>query len=110
MAASAPILQFPGIYKCNGYYDIATKDYHDYSPKCSQSIRNSWKPLRALAATDEGRAWLSKLFVLCRPLDKSQVNDFISWVSSTWDSMAMIDYPNPADFLQPLPAYPIKVS
>lgn len=66
--------------------------------------------MRRVAKTDEGRSWLTNLFRLCNPLTEDTVNEFISFVSSALDSMAMTDYPNPASFLQPMPAYPIKVS
>ncbi|KAI2800141.1 hypothetical protein BLOT_014051 [Blomia tropicalis] len=110
LAGSAPILQFPGIYNCSQYYEIATKSFENYSPLCSSSIRKSWAAMRRVAKTDEGRSWLTNLFRLCNPLTEDTVNEFISFVSSAWDSMAMTDYPNPASFLQPMPAYPIKVA
>jgi hypothetical protein len=110
LAGSAPILQFPGIYNCSGYFDIITNDFKKYSQKCSQTIRNSWDAVRRLAKTDEGLKWLTETFVLCESLKVSDTNTFISWLSSTWESLAMIDYPNAASFLQPLPPYPIGVS
>ncbi|XP_054167526.1 lysosomal Pro-X carboxypeptidase-like [Oppia nitens] len=108
LAASAPILQFPGIYDCNGYFDIVSKDFKDYSVNCYESIRKSWPAVRRLLDTVDGRKWLSKTFVMCKPLEETQKEDFVSWLSNTWESLAMIDYPNPASFLQPLPAYPIR--
>jgi len=110
LAGSAPILQFPGIYNCSGYFDIITNDFKKYSLNCSQTIRNSWDAVRRLAKTDEGLKWLTETFVLCESLKVSDINTFITWLSSTWESLAMIDYPNAASFLQPLPAYPIGVS
>ena len=109
LAASAPILEFPGIYDCHKYYEVQTKDFENYSPLCSSSIRNSWKAIRRVAQTEEGLAWLTHQFQLCKPLTKDKVNDFVAFIMNAWDSMAMTDYPNPANFLQPLPAYPIKV-
>lgn len=37
------------------------------------------------------------------------LESFVVWLSSTYDNLAMTDYPNPAQFLSPLPAYPMKV-
>ncbi|XP_017461785.1 PREDICTED: lysosomal Pro-X carboxypeptidase, partial [Rhagoletis zephyria] len=93
---------------CNQYYDIITKDFTNYSPLCSSSIRNSWKAVRHVAETEEGRAWLTALFQLCKPLKRETVDDFVAFILGAWDSMSMTDYPAPANFLNPMPAYPIK--
>lgn len=106
LASSAPVLQFPGIYKCDGYYDVITKDFEGYSTNCSQSIRNSWPALRRVGQTSEGRSWLTKTFALCAPLNETQV--LVDWLLNTYGNLAMVDYPNPASFLAPLPAYPIR--
>nr|XP_027201070.1 lysosomal Pro-X carboxypeptidase-like [Dermatophagoides pteronyssinus] len=109
LAASAPILQFPDIYDCEGYNRIATKDFTNYSPKCSESIRRSWSAIRRLAKTNDGRKFLSEQFQLCEEFPEQQVQTLIDWIANIWGTLPMIDYPNPADFLSKLPAYPIKV-
>lgn len=109
LAGSAPILQFPGIYNCSGYFSVVTNDFKGYSENCSGSIRNSWPAVRRLAKTKDGRVWLTQAFALCKELQENETDDFVEWLSSTWESLAMIDYPNAASFLQPLPAYPIGV-
>jgi lysosomal Pro-X carboxypeptidase len=111
LAGSAPIFQFPGIYNCSLYTERLTKDYTEYSPSCSESIRKSWSSIRKKAETPEGRNFLSRTFNVCEEeqfKDKDDVDKLITYLIAAYDSMSMTDYPNPADFLQPLPAYPIK--
>lgn len=65
--------------------------------------------MRRIAATEDGLQWLTQQFQLCKPLKKDKLEQFVSFILNAWDSMSMTDYPNPATFLQPMPAYPIKV-
>ena len=111
LASSAPVWHFPGIVDCHGYYSIATQDFADYSPSCADAVRNSWKVLRQRASTAEGRAWLSRRFSLCpgEELSAQSVDRLVTWISAAYEYMAMTDYPNAATFLQPMPAYPIRV-
>lgn len=61
--------------------------------------------------TDEGKSWLSKEWKLCSPLkDSSDVSSLTDWISEVYVDLAMINYPYPANFLTPLPGYPIKVN
>ena len=54
---------------------------------------------------------ISKQMKLCHPLQThDDVDSFKGWLSDTWGNLAMVDYPYPASFLEPLPAWPIKVS
>jgi lysosomal Pro-X carboxypeptidase len=109
LAASAPILQFTGIYDCNGYFDIITKDFTQYSPDCSASIKNSWSAVRRVASEDGGSSWLQSTFNVCEDLNQEgNLEKFIVWLSGAYESLGMTDYPNAATFLQPLPAYPMK--
>lgn len=57
-----------------------------------------------------GLQWLSEEFGLCAPLNsKSDVAGFKNWLQETWVNLAMVDYPYEANFLQPLPPWPIQV-
>lgn len=103
------MLQFPGLYDCHGYYDIVTRDFRDYSAECAETIRKSWPAFDRMINSTEGLEWLTKNFHLCDPLNKDTAGTFVDYVAAVWDSLPMIDYPNPASFLQTLPAYPIKV-
>lgn len=60
---------------------------------------------------EEGMTWLSNTWKLCQPLkSKENVKELKDYLINVWTNLAMIDYPYPADFLAPVPAYPIKVS
>lgn len=109
MAGSAPILQFPDIYDCNGFFDTVTRDLREYSEDCAQSINNSWPAIRRLANDEHGRAWLQDNFQICESLNEdSAIETFVGWLNGIYTNLAMTDYPNAATFLAPLPAYPMK--
>ncbi|MEE6473119.1 hypothetical protein FKM82_009852 [Ascaphus truei] len=110
LAASAPIWQFENLVPCNEFYKIVTQDFKDGGLGCSQSILNSWAAINRMAETDEGLLSLSKTFHLCNALKtKDDVAMLKSWLIETWTNLAMADYPYAANFLQPLPASPIRV-
>lgn len=55
--------------------------------------------------------WLSNAWKLCKPLkSKADVKELKDYLTNVWTNLAMVDYPYPANFLAPLPAYPIKAS
>nr|XP_028581795.1 lysosomal Pro-X carboxypeptidase [Podarcis muralis] len=109
LAASAPIWQFDNLVPCGSFYRIVTEDFKKSGNCCSESIRNSWAAIDRLASTEEGLHWLSCTFRLCSPLKTvTDAAAFKGWLSETWVNLAMVDYPYKADFLQPLPAWPIK--
>ncbi|NXV51061.1 PCP carboxypeptidase, partial [Uria aalge] len=110
LAASAPIWQFGDLVPCGTYFSIVTNDFKKSGPGCSESIRNSWNAINHLSSTDAGLQWLSSTFRLCSPLKNLQDAAILkNWLSETWINLAMVNYPYKADFLQPLPAWPIKV-
>ncbi|KAJ5076133.1 lysosomal pro-x carboxypeptidase [Anaeramoeba ignava] len=103
LAASAPILQFAGMTENTTiFYDITTRDY---TSECANTIRESWELLRAKAKEPNGLQILTEEFKLCTPL--TDVNDLINWFVNGWTYLAMVDYPYPANFLEPLPGNPI---
>ncbi|XP_073517804.1 lysosomal Pro-X carboxypeptidase [Phyllobates terribilis] len=109
LAASAPIWQFEDLVPCNLYYQIVTNDFKKSGPGCAESISKSWAAINRMFGSDEGIRWLSGAFHLCSPLKcQDEVAAFKNWLSETWVNLAMVDYPYPANFLEPLPAWPIK--
>ncbi|XP_078078018.1 lysosomal Pro-X carboxypeptidase [Mustelus asterias] len=108
LAASAPIWLFENLTACGDFYAVVTNDFLKSGQGCADSIRNSWDAINNLSSTAEGLTFLSHAFHLCSPLQASDVASFKSWLSDTWVNLAMVDYPYEADFLQPLPAWPIK--
>ncbi|XP_077984303.1 lysosomal Pro-X carboxypeptidase-like [Glandiceps talaboti] len=110
LAASAPIWQFPGLFDCGGSMHIVTQDFTNAGPECSKTIGKSWDVLNKMKNAAKDREWLSTTFHLCDPLKTpADVDVLSSWLSDTWFNLAMVDYPYPASFLEPLPAWPIKV-
>ncbi|XP_072040241.1 lysosomal Pro-X carboxypeptidase-like [Amphiura filiformis] len=110
LAASAPIWQFTGLTGCETQVQIVTKDFRKASPACAKNIRRSWDVMTKFGKTASGRQTLFTNLRLCDPLKtSSDVEGIKSWLSEVYDNLAMVDYPYAASFLEPLPAYPIKV-
>uniref|UniRef100_A0A673WEA9 Lysosomal Pro-X carboxypeptidase n=1 Tax=Salmo trutta TaxID=8032 RepID=A0A673WEA9_SALTR len=109
LAASAPIWQFPDMVPCGDFYKIVTQDFARSGLNCDVNIRRSWKAIDNITATDDGLQWLSGEFSLCSPLKKTDLDGFKAWLQETWVNLAMVDYPYEANFLQPLPRWPIQV-
>uniref|UniRef100_A0A8D0GP68 Lysosomal Pro-X carboxypeptidase n=1 Tax=Sphenodon punctatus TaxID=8508 RepID=A0A8D0GP68_SPHPU len=111
LAASAPIWQFENLVPCGTFYSIVTNDYKKSGQGCSESILSSWKAIERLSSTAEGLHWLSSALHLCSMLKtREDVLMLKSWLGETWVNLAMANYPYEADFLQPLPAWPIQVA
>lgn len=110
IAASAPIRQFTGMTPCDKFGELVTADFAKASENCAEVIRKSWAAINAVTATEEGMTWLSNAWRLCKPLkSKADVRKLKDYLTNVWTNLAMVDYPYPANFLAPLPAYPIKV-
>jgi len=110
IAGSAPILDFPEMNDCELFYKISTDDFKKAGGDvCANTIRKSWDTITSLAQTTSGRSTLTRMFKLCDPLKKFEdVYGLIFWLSEAWVNLAMVDYPYPANFLEFLPAHPIK--
>ncbi|XP_060903022.1 lysosomal Pro-X carboxypeptidase [Labrus mixtus] len=110
LAASAPIWQFPGMVPCGDFYKVVTQDFARSGYNCDANIRKSWKAINNVSSSASGLQWLSEEFSLCAPLkNKYQAVVFKNWLQDTWVNLAMVDYPYEANFLQPLPRWPIQV-
>ncbi|PIO69704.1 hypothetical protein TELCIR_08470 [Teladorsagia circumcincta] len=77
-----------------------------------KAIEKGWRALKNLAGTDDGRAYLNELFHLDEKSRMSSSDDhkfLASFVREVFESMAMVNYPYPTEFLAPLPGWPVKV-
>jgi len=94
---------------CETFSQITTRVFTDVNPECSATVRRSWGIILENALTEEGRETLTSTFQLCTPLQNlTDVADFVEWLNEIYGDVAMVNYPYPADFIQPLPAWPIR--
>lgn len=112
LAASAPIVQFEGTGVSEYVYNqIVTQDFAGYNSECASQIQVALQTLVRMGGTASGRATLSSEFHLCSPLQStSDVYTLYEWVYNAFSSLAMVDYPYPANFLAPLPGWPVDVA
>ncbi|CAL1299415.1 unnamed protein product [Larinioides sclopetarius] len=110
LASSAPILLFTNEASCYAHPAIITKDFMRSGISCPKNIRRSWEVIRKIGKSDSGAKFLSDTFKTCQAIKPSDINSFVDWIASTWQSLAMTDYPYPTNFLNPLPGNPINVS
>jgi dipeptidyl-peptidase-2 len=109
LAASAPFrvasLQVPPTL----VFQTITETFAAANPACPDVIRSGFTEVISLANQgEEGMAVLSKVFKTCHPLKESQAHHLILWAVNAFPTLGMCDYPYPADFLAPLPAWPVK--
>lgn len=109
IAASAPIWNFVGQLRCDAPFEVITKDFDSSGEYCRSAIRGSWGSLDAMGKTEKGRQDITEGLRLCYPVEtQDDVSVVKGWLMETWFNLAMVEYPYPANFLEPLPAYPIK--
>uniref|UniRef100_A0A804R566 Uncharacterized protein n=1 Tax=Zea mays TaxID=4577 RepID=A0A804R566_MAIZE len=107
--SSAPIiLQLDHITPWSSFYDAVSQDFKSESMNCFSVIKATWgwDALDERAASDGGLLDLSKLFRACKTLKYAY--SIRNWLWTAFAYTAMVDYPTPANFLQNLPAYPVK--
>ncbi|KAH8481806.1 hypothetical protein Peur_068577 [Populus x canadensis] len=106
LASSAPILQFDDITPWSSFYDAVSQDFKEASLNCYEVIKGSWAELEALSAQKEGLAELSRTFRACQ--DLHSLDSVWEWLWSAFVYTAMVNYPTEANFMMPLPAYPVQ--
>jgi pimeloyl-ACP methyl ester carboxylesterase len=113
IAASAPVRQFTGGANSSVYNSIVTRTFNSANAIAGQAIYNSWGVMATLANTQAGRNSLSSWFQLCENQINSPsdvTNTVYNWISNAISYMAMADYPYPASFLGPMPAWPVAAA
>lgn len=110
LAASAPVRYFPGHVDCSAYNKIVTHDFArtTHGLHCVENIKLSWNAIENMAKQPDGLRKLTDTFNLCNSL--KEVDDLENWLSEAWSSLAMVNYPYPTSFLNPLPAWPVEAT
>ncbi|XP_074311828.1 uncharacterized protein LOC141647514 [Silene latifolia] len=107
LASSSPILNFENITSPFSFNNIITQDFKSESENCYEVIKGSWTLLEQTAEQPGGIEKLRSSFNICKDITFT-VDDIESWLGTAYTYTSMTDYPTPSNFLNPLPAYPVK--
>lgn len=115
LAASAPIFYFKGADGApeTKYFDIITKDFGDTYPdeRCSNGIQEAFMDFAAIKSNKALWEEFSTLFKTCHAVDSTQdIDNLYYHIENAFAYMAMTDYPDAANFLNPMPAWPVNAS
>ncbi|KAI8562970.1 hypothetical protein RHMOL_Rhmol03G0077100 [Rhododendron molle] len=106
LASSSPILNFENITSPYSFNNIITQDFRSESENCYKVIKGSWQQIEDTANQPGGLDLLRKSFRICN--NSSVAGSLASWLETAFIYTSMTDYPTPSNFLNPLPAYPVK--
>ncbi|KHJ93830.1 serine carboxypeptidase S28 [Oesophagostomum dentatum] len=111
IAASAPVFWFMDSNVPEDIYDkIVTRSF--LNSGCNRkAVEKGWRALQNLAQSADGRAYLNDLFHLEEKSRLSSADDhkfLAAFIREVFESMAMVNYPYPTEFLAPLPGWPVK--
>jgi lysosomal Pro-X carboxypeptidase len=108
IAASAPILQIPGVMDPLAYNRVIRQTFQKSDNKqAAYGIYLAFKQMQVLGNTQSGRDLIATQLRLCDSLKTyDDVWGAVYYLSNAIGYMAMADYPYPAAFLGPMPAFP----
>ncbi|KAK9921383.1 hypothetical protein M0R45_029894 [Rubus argutus] len=106
LASSSPILNFENITSPYSFNNIVTNDFRSESESCYKVIKGSWQQIEDAANQPGGLDLLRKSFKICKNYISADYLE--SWLSTAYIYTAMTDYPTSSNFLNPLPAFPVK--
>lgn len=113
LAMSAPILYFQGAPSApeNAFGDIATEDFRASLDKSPALIREAFEYMMDMKLRPDTWAELDATFNTCTAIGSEQDIEYLyEHLSNGYLYMAMTDYPYPANFLEPMPAWPVAES
>lgn len=106
LSSSSPILNFANLTSPYSFNNIVTRDFRSESENCYKVIKSSWQQIDDTAKQHGGLDILRKSFRICK--NYIDANSLENWLYTAYVYTAMTDYPSPSNFLNPLPAYPVK--
>ncbi|KAJ1394545.1 Peptidase S28 [Sesbania bispinosa] len=106
LASSAPILHFMDLVSPYVFTNIITQDFRSESENCYKVLKGSWKLIENMANKHKGEEQLRKSFRICK--NNTGIEGLEGWLQTALIYTAMTDYPTPSNFLNPLPAYPVR--
>ncbi|KAK9734298.1 hypothetical protein RND81_04G129500 [Saponaria officinalis] len=107
LASSSPILNFDNLTSPFSFNNIITQDFKSESENCYQVIKGSWSLIEDTANQPGGLEKLRSSFHICKNVTFT-ADDLASWLDTAYTYTSMTDYPTPSNFMNPLPAYPVK--
>ena len=110
LAASAPFLEFKNAPSApeDLYGEICTTDFREQLDKSPELIRESFEVLTS-AKDKTSFAEISEIFNTCTKVQNTtEINFLYQHLMNGYQYMAMTNYPYPASFLEPMPAWPIN--
>ncbi|GAB2300736.1 hypothetical protein Dimus_034773 [Dionaea muscipula] len=106
LASSAPILNFESLASPYSFNNIITQDFKGESENCYKVVKESWTEIDDTAKQPGGLERLQESFRLCK--NPFTADSLATWLGTAFAYTAMTDYPTPSNFLNPLPAYPVR--
>jgi len=119
LAASAPIFYFKGADGApeTKFFDIITEDFNQTMPgnttdnRCGTGIKEAFTYFADVQ--NDPTVWpeFKTLFNLCGDITSTKdIDNLYDHLSNAYAYMAMTDYPTAANFLNPMPAFPVNAS
>uniref|UniRef100_A0A1I7VIF9 Lysosomal Pro-X carboxypeptidase n=1 Tax=Loa loa TaxID=7209 RepID=A0A1I7VIF9_LOALO len=113
IASSAPVFWFIDMSVPDDAYSHIVKRSFVNSGCIERNIINGWIALKNLSSTASGRDYLNRLFHLDKKSYLKSNTDWImlkEYLEDIFQSMAMVNYPYPSNYLAKLPGWPVKVA
>uniref|UniRef100_A0A915KE66 Lysosomal Pro-X carboxypeptidase n=1 Tax=Romanomermis culicivorax TaxID=13658 RepID=A0A915KE66_ROMCU len=107
MLAAWMRIKYPHIIAGNKVTNV----FGRYDHQCTSCIKNSWSTLRKFATTENVRRYLNAIFKFCPDSQVTHVDNatrLVNWLADIYGNLAMINYPYETNFLNPVPAWPVK--
>jgi len=110
IAASAPVLSFQDHVDPYAFMKIVSDDFKDEGEFCSDAFRRGFQLIDEYANHGKYKE-LSSIYRTCSPLSSAaDARKLKQLVNNGAVYMAMLDYATATEFLEPLPAWPVKVT